>query len=92
MSKTKRQVQLLLASSLIWLAQTSGCATQTQLRDVGTVVEPERKPLATVPVIVQTTEPKPAGYFQNSFLDYFSPGSKKPTPSTTPTPAVGPTR
>jgi len=51
-------------------------------------VETPQVQLPAMPVIVQRTQPKPAGYFQQSLLDYFSGSSSKPTPSTWPTQAV----
>lgn len=64
------------AFSLMMLA---GCATPTP-PNVGRVVVAPMLTLPPVPLIVQQTAPKSAGYFQQSFLDYFSNSRKKPTP------------
>ena len=77
---------LAFASLLVLLG---GCATQTPL-DVGQVVVAPKVQLPALPTIVQETQPKPAGYFQQSLVDYFNGSSSKPTPSTTPTPAAAP--
>jgi hypothetical protein len=74
----------------VLLALLGGCATRTPL-DVGQVVVAPQVKLPPPPVIVQVTQPKPAGYFQQSLLDYFNGSSQKPTPSTMPTPAAGQT-
>ena len=68
----------------------TACATQTP-PDVGAVVIAPRVKLPPPPTIVQTTEPKPVGYFLQSFLAYFEPESKKPTSSTSPTSPAGQT-
>ena len=73
------------------LALLAGCATPTPPPDVGAVVIAPRVKLPPPPVIVQVTEPKPVGYFLSSFLDYFEPASKRPTPSTSPMPPAGQT-
>lgn len=70
-----------------------GCATRTSKApppDVGQVVVAPQVQLPALPVIVQQTLPKPAGYFQRSFLDYFNGYSLRPTLSTSPTPAAAP--
>lgn len=80
-----------LSSVVCWLLLSltvAGCATPTP--DVGAVVVAPQAQLPPVPELVRKTEPKPAGYFQRSLLDYFCGSSVKPTPSTTPTPCAAP--
>ena len=86
--QTIKKLSLILLAAYVLLAQLVGCATQTP-PDVGAVVIAPRVKLPPPPVIVQTTEPKPVGYFLSSFLDYFEPESKRPTPSTTLTSPAG---
>ena len=76
-----------LVACVILLAQLGGCATHKPL-DVGQVVVAPPVQLPPPPVLVQTVEPKPVGYFQSLLQSYFSGSPEKPTTSTTPTPAV----
>ena len=92
MLHTKKLYRLCLIVCAAWLASLAGCATPTPKIDVGAVVVAPRVRLPAPPVIVQTTLPKPMGYFQQSFLDYFGSGSKKPTTSMQPMPAAELTR
>lgn len=91
MHKPKRPLLICPTACAALLALLAGCATP-MLPDVGAVVVAPRVQLPAPPVIVQQTLPKPEGYFQQSFLDYFSPDSVKPTTSTPPTPAAVQTR
>jgi hypothetical protein len=81
-----RAVLLLLSACML-----ASCATRTPPPNVGAVVVAPAVQIPPVPTIVQMTQPKPAGYFQQQLLDYSSGSSEKPTKSTTPTPAAGPT-
>jgi len=90
MQTIKRQLKICLAACALSQMHLVGCATHTPL-DVGQVVVAPQVKLPPPPVIVQQTEPKPVGYFQQTLADYFSGSSSKPTPSTTPTSAAGPT-
>ncbi len=60
--------------ALLLLPLMAACATPMQ--DVGGVVVAPKVQLPPPPAIVQTVEPKPPGYFQQSLLDYFN-GSKE---------------
>ena len=83
----------LMVSLVVWLVLSmllAGCATPTQ-QDVGAVVVAPQAKLQPVPEVVQQTLPKPAGYFQQTLVNYFSGSPKKLTTSTTPTSAVGQT-
>lgn len=64
---------------VLWLALLAGCATQTQLQDVGQVVVAPKVHLPPPPTVVVVTQPKPAGYFQQSLLDYFNGSQPRPT-------------
>lgn len=66
---------LAFSASLMLLA---GCATPTQT-DVGAVVVAPRLECPKPTQAVLQTPPKPAGYFQQSFLDYFAGSGEKPT-------------
>ena len=83
----KKQWLICLAVCAILLAQLGGCATHKPL-DVGQVVVAPPVQLPPPPVLVQTVEPKPVGYFQSLLLDYFTALPVKLTNSTTPTPAA----
>lgn len=87
MPPIKRQLLICLAVYAAWLALLGGCATSTP-PDVGQVVVTPRLQLPPPPVIVQTTRPKPVGYFQCLLLSYSGESCEKPTPSTSPTPAA----
>ena len=50
------------------LAMAAGCATQ--MPNVGAVVVPPKPKLSEVPTLVQKTEAKPAGFFQQELLNY----------------------
>lgn len=56
----------------ILLILMAGCATHTPMQNVGAVVVAPTIQMQPVPAIVQTTEPKPPGYFQQSLVDYFN--------------------
>lgn len=79
---------LLLLLSL--LASLGACATQTPI-DVGAVVVAPQVQPNPLPEAVKVTKPKPAGYFQCSFLIYSVGSCERPTTSTSPTPPAGPT-
>lgn len=49
---------------------------KVNMADVGSVVVAPKVVLPPIPAIVQTTEPKPAGYFQKSLADYLESESK----------------
>lgn len=87
MPRIKKQLQICLAVYAVSLVPLSGCATRTPL-DVGQVVVAPQVKLPAPPVIVQTTSPKPVGYFQQTLADYFSGSPAKPTTSMSPTPAA----
>ncbi len=67
----KRSLTISLPAFVILLSM-AGCATHTQIQDVGAVVVAPAVQVPPVPAIVQTTEPKPAGYFQQTLLDFFN--------------------
>lgn len=90
MPPIRRQLLICLAVYALSLVHLGGCATHKPL-DVGQVVVAPQVKLPPPPVIVQQTEPKPVGYFQQTLADYFSGSNSKPMSSTTPTPAAGPT-
>ena len=90
MTRTKRQLLVCTIAYALSLAHLAGCGTPTH-KDVGAVVVAPKKVLPAPPVIVQETLPKPVGYFHQTSLDYFSPKTTKPTPSTLPTSAAGQT-
>ena len=79
MRNIKPSPTLLLVICVLLLALVGGCATPTP-PDVGAVVIAPRVTLPAPPVIVQTTEPMEAGYFQSSLLRYFHGLGLKPTP------------
>lgn len=79
MQKLKRQLLICLAVYASSLVNLAGCATPTH-QDVGAVVVAPRVQLPAPPQIVQETQPKPAGYFLQSLVDYFSASPPKPTP------------
>ena len=91
MGRTRTSSRLWSAACVMLLALASGCATRTQLQDVGAVVVPPQRQLSPVPAIVQQTLPKPAGYFQRRLLDYSQSSPEKPTRSIPPTSAAGAT-
>lgn len=78
MPTIKRQLLICSAVCALSLAQLGGCATQTH-QDVGAVVVAPKPKLQPPTDLVQKTEPKPAGYFQQSLVDYFSGSPPKPT-------------
>ena len=91
MSTIKKLLQIcLIAYTALLLAMLGGCATHTPL-DVGQVVVAPPVKLPAPPVLVQVTEAKPVGYFQNLLATYFSESPARQTPSTSPTPVAGPT-
>jgi hypothetical protein len=72
--------------ALLLTAMLAGCETLgPKVPDVGAVVRAPDKDLGQVPLIVQQTPPKAAGYFQRSLLDDSSSESSRPTPSIAPT-------
>lgn len=68
-----------------WLL--GGCATPTP-QDVGAVVRQPPIQVPPEPALVTEAEPKPTGYYQCSFLNYFWLDCSKPTQATQPTPAA----
>ena len=78
MHRTERPSAPWSAACVMLLALLGGCATPTP-PDVGAVVVAPPVKLPPVPAIVQQTQPKPAGYFQCSFLTYFGSDCEKPT-------------
>ncbi len=58
------------------LAMLAGCATPTP--PLAPSPPPQWRP-APVPSVVQSTLPKPAGYFQRSLADYSNASPEKPT-------------
>ena len=74
-SFNRRACALLLA-----LLAAQGCATRLPAPDVGAVVVTPKLQLPPPPQVVQQTAPLPAGYFQQSLSDFFSPKPKPPTP------------
>lgn len=90
MPPTKKLSLICLIAFAALLALLGGCATPKPL-DVGQVVVAPRVQLPPPPVIVQTTLPKPAGYFQRSLADYFSGSIERQTISTQPIPVAGQT-
>lgn len=89
MSKTEKLFLAWLIVFGLLLVVLAGCATQTPQPDVGSVVVAPRVQLPPPPLIVQQTQPKPAGYFQCLFLTYFGEPCERPTTSTPPTPVAG---
>ena len=71
MPSTSRQLLICLSVYAASLVPLGGCATRT-LPDVGAVVVAPQVVRPAPPVIVQQTQPKPVGYFQQSLVDYFS--------------------
>lgn len=71
MPRTSRSWALCLPACVVLLALTGGCGTPTLSPDVGAVVVAPMERQQPAPQVVQETEPKPAGYFLQSFLDYF---------------------
>ena len=57
----------------------TGCATPTP-PDVGRVVVAPQVKLPPPPVLVQQTQPRPVGHFQNSLLNFFSSKPQTQTP------------
>ena len=90
MLKTKVLLLAWLLACALLPALLGGCATPTPL-DVGAVVVAPRPQIPPMPALVQRTSPKPAGFFQQSLLDYFSSKPGPLTPSISPTPAARPT-
>ena len=88
MLTTKRLLPICLIACAALPALLGGCATRTP-PDVGQVVVAPQIKLLPPPVIVQQTLPKPAGYFQQSLVDYSLSSPKKPTTSMSLTPAAG---
>lgn len=89
MQAIKKQLKICLIVYALSLVLLGGCATRTPL-DVGQVVVAPQVKLPPPPVVVQVTEAKPVGYFQNLLATYFSESPARPTPSTSPTPVAGP--
>jgi len=85
----KKLYLLWLTVCAVLLTALGGCATLKR-PDVGAVVIAPQAQLPALPVLVQQTQPYPVGYFLQSFLDYFSSDSSKPTGSTTPMPVAAP--
>lgn len=81
MLQIKKLSLICLIAFAALLALLGGCATPKPL-DVGQVVVAPRVKLPPPPVIVQTTLPKPAGYFQSALLGYFGGSQERPTTST----------
>lgn len=68
-------MNLMLSLSVSMTLLLSGCGTPP---NVGAVVTSPKPKVGPVPAVVLQTEPKPAGYFPNLFLDYFNGSSEKP--------------
>ena len=68
-------------------ALLAGCGTPTH-QDVGAVVVAPKPKLLPPPELVQKTEQKPVGYFQQTLVDFFGSSPEKPTTLTSPTPAA----
>lgn len=92
MHRTKPLLSLLRSACVLLAGLLAGCATQTEILDVGEVVVAPPVQIPPPPAVVLQTRPKPAGYFQCSFLSYFEIACEKPTTSTPPTPPAAPTR
>lgn len=92
MHRTKPLFSRSRSAFVLLLVLLAGCATQTEILDVGEVVVAPQVQLPPPPAVVLQTLPKPAGYFQCSFLSYFGTACEKPTTSTPPTPPAAPTR
>jgi len=91
MKTIKKLCLILLAAYVLLLASLVGCATRTPPPDVGAVVVAPRAKLPPPPVIVQTTLPRPVGYFQQELLNYSNGSPARPTRSTSPSQAAGQT-
>lgn len=89
MRHIKKQLLICLAVYVSSLVPLGGCATPTPPPDVGRVVIAPQVTLPAPPVLVQTTEPKPVGYFHSRLLSYFGSLPAMQTTSTSPTPVVG---
>ena len=83
MTFIKKLPQLCLLACAALLLLLVGCATPTPLP-----APQSRLRLPPQPALVLATEAKPAGYFQQTLLNYFSRNPKWPTTSTTPMPAA----
>ena len=70
---------ILVIACAALVAALAGCVTRTEKPDVGSVVVAPRAKLPPVPTVVQMTEPKPEGYFQQELLNYSNGSPKKPT-------------
>ena len=93
MQNTPKPSRLMLPVCAPLLALLAACATPTPPPpNAGAVVIAPRVTLPPPPLLVQQTQPKPAGYFQNLLLDYFNDSPAKPTTSTPPMPAAVQTR
>ena len=80
MQRTNLWLALWLISCVLLPGLLLGCATRTpRLQDVGSVVVAPRAQIPPVPVVVQQTLPKPAGFYQKSLLNFFS--ARPPTPT-----------
>lgn len=90
MQAIKKLSRICLIALAAWLVTLAGCATRKPL-DVGQVVVAPRVQLPAPPVIVQTTLPKPVGYFQSALLGYFGGSPERQTTLTPPMPAAGQT-
>ena len=80
MQQTKVLLLCLLTGSMLL-----GCVTPIK---PGVVVQPPVLKLPPVPQLVEATQPKPVGYFQQSLVDYSLGSPAKLIPSTPPTSPV----
>lgn len=88
MPNPSKQLLICLTVYAVSLVPLGGCATRTP-PDVGAVVVAPQVKRPAPPVLVQQTQPKPVGYFQQTLADYFSSSPAKPIPSMQPMPAAG---
>ena len=81
MRKTKTLWRALSVVLLLLLAQLGGCAIRKPppSLDVGAVVLAPRVQIPPVPAIVQTTQPRPPGFYQSRLLRYFETSPSTPT-------------
>ena len=78
MQRTNPPSPLWLIAFVLLLILLGGCATPTP-PDAGAVVIAPQVTLSAVPTIVQTTPPKPVGYFQELLLNYSQGLRERPT-------------